>query len=117
MPEILALRERIRGWPFYDYFRTDEAALPRVPRLGTRTPVLGHDGRDLAAALEAIIEIGDFDAPNDAITDAFPGARLEAEDHSEPRFSVRLFQRGLLCPLSGAELSDGTLRYLLWIAL
>ena len=31
-------------------------------------------------------------------------------------FSVRLHQHGLLRPLSGAELSDGTLRYLLLMA-
>jgi predicted ATPase len=32
------------------------------------------------------------------------------------RFEVRLKQHGLLRPLSTAELSDGTLRYLLWTA-
>ena len=31
-------------------------------------------------------------------------------------FAIGLRQEGLLRPLSGAELSDGTLRYLLWIA-
>nr|WP_239071340.1 AAA family ATPase [Amycolatopsis sp. SID8362] len=30
--------------------------------------------------------------------------------------SVRFHQHGLLRPLSAAELSDGTLRYLLWVA-
>jgi len=32
------------------------------------------------------------------------------------RFEVQLQQHGLLRPLSAAELSDGTLRYLLWMA-
>ncbi len=32
------------------------------------------------------------------------------------RFTVELRQEGLLRPLSGSELSDGTLRYLLWVA-
>jgi predicted ATPase len=32
------------------------------------------------------------------------------------RFEVRLRQHGLLRSLSAAELSDGTLRYLLWTA-
>lgn len=32
------------------------------------------------------------------------------------RFELQLQQRGLLRPLSAAELSDGTLRYLLWAA-
>ena len=115
-PEILALRAGIQGWRFYDHFRTDEAASPRLPQLGTRTPVLSHDGRDLAAALQTIVEIGDEEALDEAITDAFPGAHIEIEDQNEARFSVKLFQHGLLRPLSGAELSDGTLRYLLWVA-
>ncbi len=32
------------------------------------------------------------------------------------RFELAFHQHGLLRPLSGAELSDGTLRYLLWVA-
>ena len=32
------------------------------------------------------------------------------------RFNISFHQEGLLRPLSGAELSDGTLRYLLWVA-
>lgn len=58
-PEVLLLRESIRGWRFYDHFRSDVDAPVRQPQLGTRTPVLHHDGRDLAAALQTIREIGD----------------------------------------------------------
>lgn len=115
-PEVLALRERIRGWRFYDHFRTDESAPARAPQIGTRTPVLSHDGQDLAAALQTIFEIGDPQALNVAIEDALPGATLEIDNQNEGRFAVRLFQDGLLRPLSGAELSDGTLRYILWVA-
>ena len=115
-PEILTLREKVRGWRFYDHFRTDEAAPARLPQIGTRTPVLSHDGSDLAAALQTIIEIGDGVALNEAIEDAFPGATLEIENQGEGRFAIRFFQKGLLRSLSAAELSDGTLRYILWIA-
>ena len=58
-PEVLALRDRLRGWRFYDHFRTDPAAPARRTSIGTRTPVLGHDGGDLAAAWQTIAEIGD----------------------------------------------------------
>ena len=34
----------------------------------------------------------------------------------EGRFEIAMHQHGLLRPLRAAELSDGTLRYLLWIA-
>jgi predicted ATPase len=115
-PEIITLREDIRGWRFYDHFRSDSDAPARLPQLGTRTSVLHHDGRDLAAALQTIQEIGDVEALNDAISDAFPGAKLNILVQQDGRFSIELYQEGLLRPLSGAELSDGTLRYLLWVA-
>ena len=38
-----------------------------------RTPILSHDGRDLAAALQTIKEIGDRDGLSEAIDAAFPG--------------------------------------------
>ncbi len=115
-PEVITMREEIKAWRFYDHFRSDAGAPARLPQLGTRTPVLHHDGRDLAAALQTIIEIGDINALNDAISDAFPGATLSIVVQEDGRFSVSLQQEGLLRPLSASELSDGTLRYLLWVA-
>ncbi|MGA7439264.1 MAG: AAA family ATPase [Luteibacter sp.] len=47
--------------------------------------------------------------------DAFPGARVSVVGEGD-RLSLRFHQPGLLRPLASAELSDGTLRYLLWIA-
>lgn len=115
-PEVLHLRERIRSWRFYDHFRTDPDAPARQSRLGTRTPVLHHDGRDLAAALQTIDEIGDLQALNAAVSDAFPGAQVKVDAEAGGLFSLRFYQPGLLRPLSAAELSDGTLRYLLLVA-
>jgi predicted ATPase len=115
-PEILSLRERIRGWRFYDHFRTDAEAPARRPQLGTRTPVLHHDGRDLAAALQTIIEVGMVEDLNAAISDAFPGASLQVRAVQGSNFTLEFRQEGLLRPLSAAELSDGTLRYLLLMA-
>jgi len=113
-PEALLLREQIRSWRFYDHFRTDAEAPARLPQVGTYTPVLSNDGADLAAALQTIAEIGDREALAEAVHDAFPGGRIEIQTGS--RFEVAMHQHGLLRPLSAAELSDGTLRYLLWIA-
>lgn len=115
-PEVLQLRESIRGWRFYDHFRTDPDAPVRQPQLGTRTPVLHHDGHDLAAALQTILEVGNPEALHAAISDAFPGARLEIECVPGGHFYIEFYQEGLLRPLSAAELSDGTLRYLLLVA-
>ena len=114
-PELLAVREQIHGWRFYDQFRTDADSPIRQSQIGTRTPVLDADGRDLAAALQTIIEIGDADALHGTIDDAFPGSRLEVVE-TRGRFDLELRAHGLLRPLSAAELSDGTLRYLLLVA-
>lgn len=115
-PEVFHLRESIRGWRFYDHFRTDIDAPARKAQLGTRTPVLNHDGRDLAAALQTIREIGDSTTLDETIADAFPGAQLSVAAEADGRFSVQFSQHGLLRPLGSAELSDGTLRYILWVA-
>jgi predicted ATPase len=114
-PDLLSLRERIRSWRFYDHVRTDAQAPARASQIGTRTPVLGHDGADLAAALQTIKEVGDSNALDAAIDHAFPGSRVEVTSRSG-RFDLLLHQQGLLRPLGGGELSDGTLRYLLWVA-
>ncbi|MEU5900838.1 AAA family ATPase [Streptomyces venezuelae] len=114
-PDLLRLRELIRSWRFYDHVRTDADAPARAARIGTRTPVLAHDGADLAAALQTIREIGDDEALDDAVDDAFPGSRVRVVDNGG-RFELQLHQHGLLRPLGPAELSDGTLRYLLWTA-
>ncbi|MFG1642082.1 AAA family ATPase [Amycolatopsis sp. NPDC049252] len=114
-PELLLVRERIRGWRFYDHFRTDAHAPARQSQIGTRTPVLSHDGADLAAALRTIIEIGRAAELESIVDQAFPGSRLEVVA-PESRFTVRFHQHGLLRPLEAAELSDGTLRFILWVA-
>jgi len=115
-PEVLLLRERIRSWRFYDQLRTDVDAPCRIPKLGTRTPVLGHDGGDLAAAIQTIIEVGDANAVSEAVNAAFAGASLDIANLPDGRFAIEFRQNGLLRPLTAGELSDGTLRYLLWLA-
>lgn len=115
-PEVFHLKQHICQWRFYDHFRTDDQSPARQPQLGTRTTILHHDGRDLAAALQTILEIGNHDRLHQAITDAFPGSRLKIARQNDNRFLVELHQEGLLRPLTAQELSDGTLRYLLWVA-
>ncbi|HEY5028771.1 MAG TPA: AAA family ATPase [Candidatus Angelobacter sp.] len=114
-PEMMKLRESIRAWRFYDHFRTDADSPVRWPQIGTHTPVLGNDGADLAAAIQTIREVGDANTLRASVEDAFPGSQLSVENISG-RFGLVMAQHGLLRPLGTAELSDGTLRYLLWIA-
>lgn len=115
-PEVHVIRQAIRSWRFYDQFRTDPQSLIRTPQIGTRTPVLDHDGHNLVAALRTIHEIGDREALVESIEDAFPGATIAFESDSGNRFLLQFLQKGLLRPLNQSELSDGTLRYLLLMA-
>jgi predicted ATPase len=123
-PEVMAVREQLRSWRFYDHFRTDPDAPARRGQVGTRTQVLSADGSDLAAAMQTIIESGVGQDLDEAIELAFPGSQLEIRfPGSDPSvenpsllFEIGLRQPGLLRPMGVGELSDGTLRYLLLVA-
>ena len=102
-------------WRFYHHFRTDVGSPLRRPQIGVQTAVLSHDGNDLAAALQTILEIGDAEQLRESIAQAFHGTSLEIES-SKAGFSVLFQMPGLKRPLDAAELSDGTLRYLCLLA-
>jgi predicted ATPase len=61
------------------------------------------------------IEIRSDEALATTLEDAFPLSRLSVQVQ-KGRFDLQVQQHGLLRSLSSAELSDGTLRYLLWVA-
>ena len=113
--ELLGMREHLRGWRFYDHWRTDADAPARRPRLGTFTPVLANDGGDLAAAMGTIRWVGDRQALADAVSDAFPGAELGVTE-VDGVYGLQMTQPGIYRPLQTSELSEGTLRYLLLTA-
>ncbi len=112
-PEVLVLRDRLRAWRFYDHLRADAEAPARQPQVGTWTPVLAHDGSDVASALATLARVGDGAEAFDALVeDAFPGCTVDAMDVGG-RFVLAMRQPGLLRPLLAPELSEGTLRYLM----
>lgn len=112
--ELLTVRERMRGWRFYDQLRTDREAPARQMQIGTQTVSLASDGSDLASAVQTLLEIGDRDGFEAAIDDAFPEARIEIHEE-RGRFELYMRQKGLLRALNAAELSDGTLRYIMLV--
>lgn len=114
-PGVAAAQAVLARWRFYHHFRTDAGSPIRVPQVGTRTPVLSADGRDLAAALQTIREIGDARGLDDAVDMAFPGARITI-DIRAGQFDLALHQRGFKRAFAARELSDGTLRYLCLVA-
>lgn len=113
--ELLSLRRAMSSWRFYDHFRVDQDAPARLPRVGTRTQTLAHDGADLAATWATIVEAGHGAALDRAVDEAFPGSRVRVTGGDGP-LALTVEQPGLLRPLDAAELSDGTLRYLLLCA-
>ena len=114
-PQLSALRQEMLNWRFYHQFRTDADSPLRQAQIGVRTPVLSHDGRDLAAALRTIQEIGDPAALEHAVDRSFPGASLRVQGENA-RFSVGLALPGFRRSFEAPELSDGTLRYLCLLA-
>jgi predicted ATPase len=110
-PEISSIRFDILSWRFYHHFRTDAGSPLRQPQIGVQTAVLSHDGSDLAAALQTILEIGDENTLRGTIEQAFGGAKLLIEA-TDTLFTLRLHVPGLLRPLQARELSDGQLRFL-----
>jgi predicted ATPase len=110
-PEISAIRQQVLSWRFYHHFRTDLESPVRQPQIGVYTPVLSHDGSDLAAALQTILEIGDSAALSQTVTEAFGGATLLIEA-MDTLFSMKMKIPGLLRPLQAQEFSDGQVRFL-----
>jgi predicted ATPase len=115
-PELILMREMVRGWRFYDHFRTDVDAPSRKPCIGTFTPVLASDGSDLAAALHCVRFMGNSAKLQQAIERAFPGSELQIEIGADSYVDLCLKQNGMLRPLKATELSDGTLRFILLCA-
>ena len=66
--------------------------------------------------MQTIIEIGDAESLHESVEEAFPGSELKIKVSEDGHFSLLFYQHGLLRPLTGKELSDGTLRFLLWVA-
>lgn len=114
-PDVAAAQAALARWRFYHHFDTGSASPIRSPQVGTRTPVLAADGRDLAAAVQTILEVGDSRGLAEAVDRAFPGAHLQIL-HGDGQFTALLQQRGFKRPFAMRELSDGTLRYLCLIA-
>ncbi|CAN5438931.1 AAA family ATPase [soil metagenome] len=114
-PELSALRQEFLNWRFYHHFRTDIGSPLRLPQVGNMTPVLSDDGLDVAAALATILAVGDFEALNEAVDDAFPGSKLNI-DSDCGQFGLMLGMPGFQRSFDGLEISDGTLQYLCLLA-
>lgn len=114
-PLLSSLRERIRHWRFYHQLRTDADSPLRTMQVAPRTPVMAHDGHDVAAALMTILQSGDGGSLVQAVKEAFDGASLHLRCEGN-RFGLGLQVPGMWRPLDAPELSDGQVRYLALLA-
>lgn len=110
-PVAAGVRDRLSDWRLYHEFPTSSDAPARSPQLGIRTPQLAVDGSDLAAAFATIDHVGDIENFQARVGEAFDGARVRHSVDPSGRFTLEL-DSGLSRPLTAAELSDGTLRFL-----
>ncbi|MBB1200309.1 chromosome segregation protein SMC [Enterobacteriaceae bacterium 89] len=110
-PEVSQVRESMRNWRFYHEFNISRHSALRIPQVGYRSPVLASDGSNLAAAFQTLVEIGGVKEMEEILDSAFPDCRFFVENERS-RFTLLMQKRGLIRPLSTAELSDGTLRFL-----
>lgn len=113
-PELSMVREQLLGWRFYHHFRTDAGSPIRQPHVGVRTPILSHDGSDLAAAIQTILEVGSGEMFSQAVASAFSGAAVEIA--AQPRFAVLMRYPEFQREFEASELSDGTIQYLCLLA-
>ncbi len=109
-PALAAAREILLSWRFYHQFRTDADSPMRRARIGFWSPVLSHDGSNLAATLRSIAESGRREILDETLAAAFPGCEWRAVDDSGG-FQLQLARPGVSRWLAAGELSDGTLRF------
>lgn len=110
-PEVSQVRESMKNWRFYHEFSVSASSPIRVPQVGIRSPVLAHDGVNLAAAFETLRERGQTETLYAVLNKAFPHSHFSVEALGG-RFQMLMQREGILRPLESAEFSDGTLRFL-----
>ena len=110
-PEVSKVKESMKAWRFYHEFSVSSNSPIRVPQIGIRSPILTHDGTNLAAAFETIRERGQTEALYAVLEKAFPHSRFFVNEQNG-RFQMMMKRDGILRDLDSSELSDGTLRFL-----
>lgn len=110
-PEVSQVRENMKNWRFYHEFSVSANSPIRAPQVGIRSPILAHDGVNLAAAFETLRERGQTETLYAVLDKAFPNSHFSVEALGG-RFQMLMQREGILRPLESAEFSDGTLRFL-----
>ncbi|MEJ6581811.1 MAG: AAA family ATPase [Akkermansiaceae bacterium] len=108
---LSVVREAILTWRFYDDFRHDAASPLRQPSPCAWAPILSENGDNLAAAIQTINESSNRETLSRLIQLAFPDHHLGVTAN-ESGMTLRWTQPHLRRPVTGPELSDGTLQFI-----
>lgn len=113
------LKEHIDSWRFFSGLRLNDQQL-RQPALIERSPALRDDGGNLASVLNWLRNEypSVFNELELHIRNLVPGFRgLGVRPSGAGRVTLTWDEEGLVNPLTAADLSDGSLRLLLWLTL
>ncbi len=117
---ISGFQSFLASWRFYSGFDVSPSATLRRPGLIEESPILAEDGANLSAVLHALfLEHRDaWDELQSHLAATIPGfLSLGVKTRAKGMTIGVLRERGLKEDLTLAELSDGTLRLLCWLAL
>jgi predicted ATPase len=118
-PTLYRLKEQIDSWRFFSGIRFNDRQL-RQPALIEEKPTLKDDGGNLTSVLNwlQIENPSLFSELELHIRGIIPGFRgLSVRPSGAGRVTLWWDEDGLVNPLSAADLSDGSLRLLLWLTL
>lgn len=118
-PTLYRLKEHIESWRFFSGIRFNDRQL-RQPALIEEKPTLRDDGGNLSSVLNWLqIESPSlFNELEVHIRGIVPGFRaLGVRPSGAGRVTLTWDEDGLVNPLTAADLSDGSLRLLLWLTL
>ena len=118
-PFLYRLKEQVDAWRFFSGIRFNDRQL-RQPALIEENPTLKDDGGNLASVLNwlQIESPSRFNELELHIRGVIPGfRRLGVRPSGAGRVTLTWDEEGLVNPLTAADLSDGSLRLLLWLTL
>ena len=120
-PEILAFSDQLTGWSIYHDIHVDQGATLRQAAVARMDRRLAADGQNLIPVLHTLYT-GDREfkrSLDDAMRAAFSGdyEELVFPPAADQRVQMRVRWRSLKTEQSAADLSDGTIRFLLLLAI
>ena len=118
---VTDLKKRVEGWEVYQDLRVDQGSIIRRPNVTSFEKRLSSNGQNLVSFLHTLYsEDRDFKQSVDMAMGAAFGSEYEEiviAPASDQRVQLRLRWKSLDTSISAANLSDGTLRFLMLVTI